>query len=284
MAINPGYRGIAQIGAGNYVRFTDANISAKQEINAPDLVMGDWDHDAYVYGPITVGGTISGPVTELFVSGAASIWQWAVKRTGNCGTLSTNNVNLWYYCGTGNRKHRNFTGMLVNSINFSCAAGDIANFSLDVMGSGVNAWDSTDAPLYQTNEKLMTWDRVNLTISNPRGDLIENAYSNFDFTISNNLQVVYSLGQSNLFPYQIVPGLRTISGSISIYNIPTADGADTWSSYTADNGPATLTFNIGTASFSFKAALHRVEPALGVGPIISTVNFTGVTHQTGLDA
>jgi len=278
--INPGYRGIAQIGGGTYVRFTDANIAVKQEINAPDIVMGDWDHDAYVYGPITVGGTISGPVTEYFVSGISSIWSWATTRTGSCGTMTTNNVHLWYYCGTGTRKDRNFTGMLVNSLNFSCAAGDIANFSLDVMGSGAGAWGGTDAPAYTTAEKMMTWDKVNLSVSNPRGSINAVAYSNFDFTISNNLQTVYSLGQSNLFPYEIVPGLRTITGSISAYNVPTADGADRWDDYTAVNGPATLTFNIGSSAMTFKAALHRVEPALGVGPIISTINFTGVTHQT----
>ena len=26
---------------------------------------------------------------------------------------------------------------------------------------------------------------------------------------------------------------------------------------------------------------HRVEPASSVGPIISTIGFTGVSHQTG---
>ena len=66
-SVFPGYRGLADIGGVGQVRFADASITAKQEVEAPDLIMGDWDHDAYVYGKIEVGGTISGPVTETFV-------------------------------------------------------------------------------------------------------------------------------------------------------------------------------------------------------------------------
>ena len=283
--VHPGYRGIAIISAvTNEVRFADANITARQEINAPDLIMGDWDHDAYVYGPIEVGGTISGPVTETFASGAVgSLWDWAVKRTAPCGDLTTSTITLYYYCGGTDGNTRTFQGMLGNSVNFSVAAGDIANFSIDVLGKSAGAWTNATPPHVTRAEKLITWDKVSVSVSGagPGASALSNVnYSNFDFTISNNLETVYSLAQSNLFPFEIVPGLRTITGTLSVYNTPQADGVDTWDSYTAGN-VSTLTFNIGTLSIDMKVQFHRIEPTSSVGPIISTLGFTGVTHQTG---
>ena len=284
--VYPGYRGLADIAAIGQVRFADANITARQEVNAPDLIMGDWDHDAYVYGPIEIGGTISGPVTETFVSGSAggSIWDWGVKRNGECGTLDSNDVTLYYYCGGSDNRGRSFENMLVNSLNFSCAAGDVAQFSIDIMGDGVGPWLSSDPPHFTDAEKLITWDKVDVEITSV-GDsefpLPANiAYSNFDFTISNNLEVVYSLGQPDLFPFEIVPGLRGITGSISVYNTPQSDGADTWDDYVAAS-VGTIQFDIGGLTLDMKVRFHRVEPSSATGPIISTIGFTGVSHQTG---
>ena len=148
--VHPGYRGLADVAGVGQVRFADANITARQEINAPDLIMGDWDHDAYVYGPITVDGTISGPVTETFVSGSGggSLWEWGVQRTGSCGELDSETVTLYYYCGGSDSNSREFTGMMVNNLGFSCAAGDIANFTIDVMGTAAGDWQAATPPTF----------------------------------------------------------------------------------------------------------------------------------------
>lgn len=273
--IHPGYKGLANIASVGNVRFTDASITARQAIEAPDLIMGDWDHDAYVYGKIEVGGSISGPVTELFAAGAGGIWNWAIRRTG-CGTLTPSTVTLYYYCGDDGSSSRSFGGMLCNSLTFSCAAGEVAQFSMDLMGSSAGTWGSSSID-YRTPEKLLTWDRVSVVVSGT-GVPTDLLYSNFEFTVNNNLAPAYSLSQANLFPFQIVPGIRTITGSLSCYNTPHFDGFDTWLSYTAAD-TATITFNIGALSTSFKVRFHRVEPASSVGNIISTVGFTGVTHQ-----
>jgi len=283
--VYPGYRGLADITGVGQVRFADANITATQTINAPDLIMGDWDHDAYVYGPIEVGGSISGPVTETFVSGAlgGGLWDWGVKRSGECGTLDDETVHLYYYCGGTDSNNREFTGMLVNNLNFSCSAGDIAQFSIDVMGSSAGAWQTGNPPHFTTAEKLITWDKVGVTIAPGDEDFTPPAniaYSNFDFTIANNLEIVYSLGQANLFPFEIVPGLRGITGSISVYNTPEASGVDAWDDYLA-TGIGTIAFDIGGLAISMLVRFHRVEPASATGPIISTIGFTGVGHQTG---
>lgn len=288
--VYPGYRGLADIAGVGQVRFGDASVTARQSVEAPDLIMGDWDHDAYVFGKIEVGGTISGPVTETFVSGSGGgtgIWAWGVTRYNDCGTLNSADTTLYYYCGGTEYRARQFTGMYVNTLGFSCSAGDVAQFNIDLMGtglSGTNGWVNTDPPHFTTAEKLITWDRVTLTILpganaefTPPANI---AYSNFDFSISNNLQAVYNLGQANLFPAAIVPGLRTITGSISVYNTPQADGKDAWIDYLASE-VSTIGFNIGGLTLDMKVRFHRVEPASSTGPIVSTVAFTGVTHQSG---
>jgi len=272
--IHAGYQGIAAIGGLGNVRFSDANITVRQTVEAPDLVMGDWAHDAYVYGKIEIGGSINGPVTENF---GGTLWQWATERTG-CGYLSARSVDLQYYCG----QSRSFPNVVVNSIGFSCAAGEIAQFNVDVMGyDSSTAWGSS-SDTYTDYEKLLTWDKVTVAL-NP-GD--ENftvpaniAYSNFDFTLSNNVTAQYSLGQPNLYPFDIVPGLVTITGTISAYDVPHADGVESWDDYAAD-GVGTCIFNIGATTITMRVRFHRVEPSAAPGPIVSTIGFTGVGQPT----
>jgi len=294
--VHPGYRGLANVGTIGPVRFADASLAARQEMNAPDIIMGDWDHDAYVYGPIEVGGSMSGPVTETFVAGGdGGILEWACKRDGECGTLAEHDLTLYYYCGGTGVRSRTFESLLVNSMGFSCAAGDVANFTLDFMGKYAGPWSDTDPPHFKTAEKLITWDKVNVEITaqgdaGVPGDYAALAYSNFDFTVSNNLEAVYALnagsqgvGFPDLFPFEVVPGLRTITGTISVYDTHQFDGADTWDDYEAAN-VSTLRFTlsagaVGDIVIDMNIRFHRIEPASSVTPIVSTVGFTGVTHQ-----
>ena len=290
--VNAGYRGIADI-AGTQLRFADANITARQEIEAPDLVMGDWDRDAYVYGKIEVGGSISGPVTETFVSALSgtSLLEWACGRTTDCGELTTNDVHLYYYCGSD----REFTNLYVNSFNFSVAAGEVSQFSLDVIGTGAQDFGTTSpAPAFQDAEKLLTWDKVNVSLLSSSSDtqggdpgsFVGLGFSNFEFTVNNNVQPLYGLGQADLFPFDIVPGIRQISGSLSVYNTPSFNGADAFDNYCAGN-ESVLRFSLGstcigqTIDVDLRVRFHRIEPTLNSGAIISTVGFTGVSHQSG---
>ena len=287
MSINPGYRGLAYISGVGQVRFESANIAAKQEVTAPDLIMGDWDHDAYVYGKIDVQGTISGPVTETFIAGAlgGGLWDWGVVRTAPCGSLAEADIDLYYYCeGASGGSARKFGGLKVNSLNFSVTAGEIAQFNLDVMGISAGNWTTENPPHYTDSEKLITWDQtsVDITPGFSGGALAapDIKFQSFEFTVANNLEPKYTLNQPNLFPVQIVDGLRTITGSLSVYNTPNEDGADTWLDYIASN-TATINFNIGALSLAMKVQFHRVAPSSSVGAIVSTVAFTGVGHQTG---
>jgi hypothetical protein len=290
-----GYRGLANVFGIGPVRFSDASISAKQTVEAPDLIGGDWDKDAYYYGKIEVGGSMSGPVTETFMGGGGTgLLQWGLTRTGTCGTLSSNDVTLYYYCGGGENNSRQFKNMYINTLGFSCSAGDAAQFTLDFMGTRAEPWAQVDPPDYTTFaypvEKILTWDKVTVSIISGAGDTIGHSdsptnptnldYSNFDFSISNNLTAVYSLGQGDLFPAAIVPGIRTITGSLSVYNTPDALGFDTWDEYIA-TGVSTINFNIGSIPISMKVRFFRIEPTSSVGPVISTLGYIGVSHQVG---
>ena len=291
-SVNPGYTGYALIGSSEKVRYTDASINVRQEVNAPDLIMGHWDHNAYVYGPIEVGGSISGPVTENFVGNTSSLWTWATKRSGACGSLSFNDVSLYYYCDRlgGDGKSRTFPNMMVNSLNFSCTAGDIAQFSIDLLGAGqpvAPSWGTGTAADHKNEEKLLTWDKVGVSVTagdQSIGSLNSECFQSFDFTISNNLETIYAIcAGSNYYPFDIVPGLRTLSGSLSVYNIPEVEGALGYDDFEA-NQQGSVTFSIGSAEFTFKVRFHRVEASSSVGTIVSTVAFTGVGAQDSLDA
>lgn len=282
--INAGYTGYLDIG-GEVTKFSDANIAAKQEVNAPDLVAQSWDRIAWVYGAVDISGSVSGPVTEGFAAGGAgSIWQWATRRTG-CGGLDTKEVKIGYFCGSATTGSGNsevtVPSMYVNSVNFSVAAGDIANFSIDVIGAEASTFGVAQLPVTSGNvEKLITWDAVGLTAANLTTDFVQN----FDFTVANNIEVVYAINDSaDYFPFDLVPGVRNVSGTITIYNIVNPGGADSYDDFDATTPINELTFSIGPSDFTFKGVYHRVEPTAGVGPIVSSIGFTGVGHQNTLD-
>ncbi|MFA7219221.1 MAG: phage tail tube protein [Synergistaceae bacterium] len=286
--IRAGYMGYANIAGANAIRFSDANLAVRQEVNAPDLVMGNFNRMAYVYGPAQVDGSISGPVTENFAAGGtSSVWGWATTRDA-CGLLTANTVDLYYFCGsaTGSEAARSFGEMYVNSVTFSCSAGDIAQFSIDVLGAGdptPPAWiPGSSGVSGAAEEKLLTWDGIDLTVSGPNAPT-STVYSNFEFTLSNNLEPVYAMhSTANYYPFDVVPGLRTISGSLSAYNVPSGtDGAYGYDDpLNAASSRGTVSFSIGALTIECYVKFHRVEPTASVGPIVSTIAFTGVGEQS----
>ena len=273
--INPGYMGYLEIGTGgSKIRFNDASIVAKQGVSAPDLVTGDWNHDAFNYEKISVGGSVSGPMFDGFET---DVFDWAVRRSNTCGTLTEKTVNVYYFCGTGGRGSTCLTNALVNSISVNCSAGDVAQWSMEVIASGNTVIGSPASSTYTTIQKLITWDKCNAKITGITG-----AVQSFDLTIANNIEAIYAMDDDvDYYPYALVPGMRTITGSLTYFNVPTADGYDNW-----DSTPTTttnVTFSLGGTTVTVKAMIHRVEPKASVGPITSTIAFTGVGPQTSLD-
>lgn len=285
--VNPGYMGWATFtgtSGSTQFRFADCNLAAKQDINAPDLITGHWNRQAYNYGKVDISGSISGPVGELFGTAGTGMWAMATARD-SCGQLNQGSLQIHYYCSPGVGDNTfTYGAAKVNSITFSCAAGDVAQFSMDMIGA--QSADREDiSGTFETPEKLITWDKVGLkvtpgTISGPDQQVFDSPYfSNFEVTFGNNVEAVYALGQPNLYPFALVDGITTITGSVSAYNIPEMFGAYNWDAYEAA-GTGTVQFNVGPDIIvNLNVQWHRVEPTASVGPIISTVAFTGVTTQ-----
>lgn len=278
--INPGYMGWAKFGDTQF-RFESSSVAAKQEINAPDLVTGYWRRMAYNYGKIDISGTISGPVTESFSAAGTGMWDKATTR-GSCGELDEESLEIHYFCSTDSNSTWSWPAAKVNSLTFSCSAGDVANFSMDIIAAQAGTV-APEAGTFEDIEKLVTWDKVTLEVA-PGGDagqtFDQTNFSNFEVTFANNVEAHYAMKntESDLYPFALVDGITTITGSLSVYNIPGMYGADNWDAYATGN-IGTLSFNVGSGIQTLNVRWHRVEPAASVGPIISTVAFTGVGKQ-----
>jgi len=305
MAIHPGYMGKVVLGGSTSFRFESASLTAKQAWETPDMVMGNWDRAAYHAGKIDVSGSVSGPATATFATGAASgVFGWAAGR-GGCGQLAAKDLELIYYCdsngqgaGTSGQSSRSFTSVYANQVSFSCSAGDNAQFTMDLMSAVAPTWgNDSPLPVNETIEKIITWDACVVEITS--GGIVvptDALLSSFEFSINNNCTPYYSLpssqsydGVNNLgyFPTAIIPGLRTVTGTLTAYDPEPFDAvlgynAPAWD---ADSGRSQISFKIGDAApFILYVQFSRVEPTLSVGPIMSTIAFTGVGIQTGLNS
>ena len=263
MTIYAGYIGIATLGGYTY-RITEGNIAAVQDVNAPDVIMGDYFHDAWNYGPAQVGGTISGPLTE----NSKNLWDWATSRDP-CGELSGRTVTINYSCGDSVR----VTSAMISSLNLSVSAGDVAQFSVQFTGKNEPSYGSGQGVSYVEAEKLITWDECSCSLM---GDGEGFA---FDLTWNNNPMPVPVMGEGTLWPNTILGGLVTINGSLSFYNVGQDGGARSWTAYSAEGAATSIKFRLGPINANIKAALHRITPSSNPGVVTSTVGFSGVTHQ-----
>jgi hypothetical protein len=277
------------------------------------------------------------------------------------------------------------------SLTITAQAGEVATFSLDVIGIDADDWENgTSPPAKTAAEKLLTWDKVNVSIipnvniadiadpllnppdtpsftssgtdgnadpnstyscpdsattftdpkdvpyydighpsnnpddqtaednvflksfpTNPSLDTraVQLPFQNFTFTVTNNVEPQYSLSQSNLKPFDVVPGQRQISGSFTAYNVPDFHGFDHFDDYcagvlcgpdypidaedpTCSGGAPNINEHLIRFSLSsdctstgadiiMRVRFNRVEPTLSSGVITSNVAFNGVGHQSG---
>ena len=283
--INPGYMGIADVGGVGEVRFDSSSVNARQEIEAPDLIMGDYDHDAYVYGKIDVSGSISGPMTETFIradGSLISLWEWGTDRDENTGQLvNTSDIDITYYNG----RSRNFTGMEASSLGFSCASGDIAQFSIDVIGRSAGDWGTNaggalnpQAPAGSAlNEKLITWDEVDIS-----GTGADEHIVSFEFSVNNNCMPIYTAGTnlgvggladgiSPLLVNDIRVGMQTVTGSVTFYN--DEGPLDT---FVEEQVPLVITITAGLLTVQLNVLYLYPEREGRTNAYIRTIPFHGV--------
>ncbi len=263
MGIFPGFTGALTIN-GQSIRFESASIAPKQDVNLPDLVTGTYRKSSYNFSKVEVGGSASGPVDELFGEG---LWNLAFQR-GECSALKEAPFSVLYYCNGGGLT---VTTGGINTMKLSCTAGEVANWSIDVIGAGYSA-SAAPAQSDFAQRKLVTWDAFNVT--SPFGDSVQQ----FEVNVNNNATAVWAMA-GNYFPYAIIGGLRMITGSVTVYDPNGTDGGtDTYANATASGD-----FRIQGAGididFNGKVAWARIEPKLGVGPFMATYQFTVVEND-----
>jgi len=285
--IKPGFRGYAEIDGTSpplRIRFSSCNLNASQEIEAPDLVMGDDTHDAWAYGKIEVQGAFSGPVTEstgAFMDELEANLQDGVQ------------INVKYYDGFT----RAFSGCRLNSFTFNVNAGEVVQYTLDIMGENRLDTDPTMTDGFTKGEKLVTWDKSSIRIGSLKLDEdadwstiwstlgFQTNLQSFTFTASNNLTRQFILGESDLFG-DLVEGMKAVSGSITSYVLKSSEGlgagVNFWDQYEGDYAYP-IRFDIGSdLQVQAGVRFHRGVTDLGTGPVMTSIGFTGVTtHGRG---
>jgi hypothetical protein len=293
--IKPGFRGYAEIDSSategvsedHKVRFSSFGINANQDVEAPEMVMGDDTHDAWAYGKIDVNGSISGPVTE-----STGVFIDALEA--NLVEDSGATINVKYYRGYT----RTFTGCRLNQYTFTVNAGEVVNFTLDIIGVTVQPGPGLDIMSgYTKGEKLITWDKASIRVGDlhlddngtPNYQTLDyyGGLQSFTFTASNNFQRQFVLGRSDLFG-DLVEGMKDVTGNIVSYEEKAseantiASGQNFWDEYDGDYAYP-ISFYIGdNLIVSATVRFHRGTSDLGIGPVVTTMQFKGVTtHGRG---
>lgn len=279
--ITPGFTGYAK--TGSYaLRFNSCSLNASQEVEAPDMVMGDYTHNAWAYGKVEVGGQISGPMTENSMAFIKEVW--AGDKT----------IDIKYYGGY----YRRFGGMWANSLTVNVNAGEVVNFTLDLIGrtfSTTNPGTLNDP--YTITEKLLTWDKCSLFFgaqSTSPGAGTSNkleGLQSFSITITNNITRQFVIRASDLYG-DLVRGMSAVTGTMVSYIIKSTtkymdtysqfgEGAEHYNTY-ENNDYYPISFSVGDShTISCTVVFHRATSELSTGPILSTIGFTGIGHWGG---
>jgi hypothetical protein len=293
-----GYAKLTAGGSSKVIRITGGSLNPVQAINAPDMVQGDYNKRAWNYMGIETGGNFTGPLGEKT---ALTMTQYAWNRDNTVGDkLETANIqiDLYFYKSGNSQQGRTFENCQVQSYQLSITAGEVCNFTADFFGTTVSkSTPGTITPSSPTSgdlpcEKLITWDQCGLTgLPTGLSANIDEEIQGWSLTINNNLKRIQRVGQPDLFPVEILAGIRAVEGSITIYasdlnsalltkyaNSPYF-GADSYAGYSADT-PITLTFTAGTTvTINLKAYFDRTQINPTTDTQIYTANFQGLCND-----
>lgn len=277
--IMPGFTGYAVVsGTENYLRFNSCSLNATQEVEAPDMVMGDYTHNAWAYGKIEVAGQISGPLTENSMNFIDHVW-----------STQGSEIDVKYYAGYT----RKFSNIWANSITINVNAGEVAQFTLDLIGNTISTSSHPTMTWYTATEKLLTWDKCAMYCGSAQssdftgGNVLPNLQS-FSITISNNITRAFIIKASDLFG-DLVRGMSAVTGSVIAYNLKsgedlsddfTGSGALHWDAYENDHYHP-IWVSLGGKELRCTVVFHRATSELSVGPVMTTIGFTGIGHWGG---
>lgn len=273
--VHMGYVGQAKIKDTWYL-MTGSSLNATQAVEAPDTVGGAAMRKGAIHGKIEIGGNITGPIHEY----ASELYEFSMDRTTELDHMANQFTVLISYYQKGGTQ---FDNCVVNSLQLSCTAGEVATFTLDVIGLSAAASNGAVANTSVPCSKLMTWDQCTVTGAPAAMDQIQS----INMTLNNNVQRAYVIGQADFFPADIPCGFREMSGTISAYAegspFDAGGGADTWAESNITDATA-LSLAIGTVMTMncVKPIYHRAEGQGQTGPAIYTLNYTGICEPSGM--
>lgn len=286
--VRAGYMGLADLG-GTQVRCTSFGVNPNQDVLFYNHVIGLKDTvptDNATKGenlgatyaniqrriwrpsPISIAGGISFPATE---TGLNSIF--ALARYANYF-----DINFNYYCssGTTGDNVRLFTGCRINGFDLSVVAGDIVNINTDVVCKNVSS--STSSASYRTPQKIVTWDKVQISLSGAPFSVTRTMIQGFSFKINNNIQTIYTATSgkdtASLLPTDLRVGMQEVTGNLTVY----IDAGKEFIPIDVSS-PATLTVIMPTLTLRMTVIFKSNQMEGQVGPIMTQLPFVGVDYS-----
>jgi len=235
-----GFVGSVRFNGGNIgqeivVRALSCNISAKQNIEYPDVVDGRIDNTLYQLGPRTVDGDCEFPLVHEGINLGSSkicnpeatcannlanrLWGIAAARDQVGRLTSQFNVDVRYTDNTAFR----YPNCIINTMKIGVNQSEPVRVSFGVIG-GASVTDSVREPLTSERDptflspaRIITWNdfRINVFIDEA-GLTIPGSYiRRFEVTLNNNAERFYTLN-GKLIPQDITAQKRNISGSMAL--------------------------------------------------------------------
>lgn len=275
--VHMGYVGQAKI-KDTYYLMTGSSLNATQAVEAPDTVGGAAMRKGAIHGKIEIGGNITGPIHE----NASELYDLSMTRDSGLDHMANKFTVLISYYQAGGTE---FKDCVVNSLQLSCTAGEVATFTLDVVGLSAAANTTPVSDTSVACAKLMTWDQCTVTGAPAAMDQVQS----INMTLNNNVQRAYVLGQDNFFPADIPCGFREMSGTISAYAegspFDAGGGADDWAaSKITDATELSLAIGDVMTLKCENPIYHRAEGQGQTGPAIYSLNYTGICEPSGTGA
>jgi hypothetical protein len=300
-SINQGYRGLLLLG-GSKIRCSSFGMNVSQDFEAYNHVMGLND---FVLAPTATKFEIPGVIQKqkviirpkpFVISGAAAfpltdgmdfptIFEYI--RTGEY----LDELTFEYFCndpegaGGDTKSGRKFIDCRFDTLSISATAGDVVTISTNIFAKGIEEADASPTP-YTTAEKLVTWEKVELTIDDTLIDA--SLIQGFQLDIKNNVQPVFTASPDNpinsLGPHDLRIGMQDVSGTLNVYGMDGVDFLADCGGGASPSDSSEIKLKIGGGAI-LDATINCVflprNTNGAVSTIVSAIPFMGVDYALG---
>jgi hypothetical protein len=287
--LKSGFMGIADVG-GTKIRCSSFSINPSQDVLFYNHVIGLRDtvpsnsstkhvlsessinvntqRRIWRPSPITISGGIGFPATETSLKSLFNLARYAQYF----------DTTFVYYCNKFDigKETRLFKDCRVGDFSFAVKAGDIVNLSSTISAKKIEASQGKFRG-YTKAEKIITWDKSLITITNAPFNMSNFIIEGFDFKINNNLQTIHvanAVGTAypdSLLPFDIRVGMQEVSGDLTVYM---QQGLEFISF--DETAPTKITINLPNLVINMSVVFQSNQMDGVVGPIITKLPFVGV--------